>query len=108
MPSFGTNGLLAGLCAAALLAAGGADAAVVTGTFEAKITSGSAFGVFGFDALTDLTGEKILGAFSYDTAVLGPNCPVGTFFSGCFMGTGGVTISHTINGNTVVFPGAAP
>ena len=93
------------MAAVALAAAHPADATTVLGSFSGTVTAGTARGNFGFDALTDLTGRRITGTFSYDTALLGPDCAPGAGFFGCFLGTG-MSITQTINGVDEVFPGS--
>jgi len=98
--------LLAGLAAVFTFAAGSAQAAVVVGSFSGVITGGEARGNFGYayDSPTDLTGKSITGTFSYDTERLGPTCQPGSYFFGCFLGSG-VSMTQTIDGVTEVFPG---
>lgn len=91
------------------LVAGSVSATIVTAHFAGIVTSGTAVGTFGYSIVApgDLTGKEITGTVSYDTGLLGPNCPAGRFFFGCFVGTGtgGMTITETINGVTQLFPG---
>ena len=98
--------LLGAICLlAAATVAQTAAATVIGGTFSGVITSGAADGVFG-DNGGDLTGTPITGTFTYDTAALGGPCPASTAFFGCFVSSGGMTITETIDGHTVTFPGA--
>lgn len=94
--------LLGLTCAVAMAMGGAAEAAVVVGTFSGTITSGAAWGNFGYGGPgfleTDLTGQAITGTFRYDTSKL-TNCTDATSFFGCFRG-GGVLITQTINGFT--------
>lgn len=86
------------------MVAGAAHAAIVNGAFSGTVTSGYASGNFGYGDSADLAGKAIAGTFQYDTALLSPNCASGTYFFGCFLGTG-MTITQTINGMTEVFGG---
>ena len=97
--------LLAGVAAMALACAATAQAKVVSGVFTATVTSGTDFtGLLGFSPGTDLTGLKVAGAFSFDSAKL-PADISGSPDTNEYYGTpvGVTTITETIAGHTFVF-----
>ncbi len=96
-------GLLAATAALAL--AGAAQATTVTGVFTATVNSGTDYtGLLGFAPGTDLTGLKVTGSFSYDSAQL-PADIVSMPGVNEYYGTpvGVSTITETIAGHTFVF-----
>jgi hypothetical protein len=99
-------GLLASLAATALVCATAAQANVVTGVFTATVTSGTDYtGVLGLAPGTDLTGLKVTGSFSYDSAQLpadiaGPGQDYALYYG---TPVGVTTITETIAGHTFVF-----
>lgn len=99
-------GLFAGLTAAALLGASGAQAAKVTGVFTATVTSGTDYtGLLGLAPGTDLTGQKVTGAFSYDPGQLPADIAGPGHDYALYYGTpvGVSSITETIAGHSFVF-----
>ena len=98
-------GLLAGAAVLALACAATAQANVVSGVFTATVTSGTDYtGLLGLSPGTDLTGLKVAGSFSFDSAKL-PADISGSPDTNLYYGTpvGVTTITETIAGHTFVF-----
>ena len=96
MPRITTLGFALGLVLLTPLAAG---AMVVTGTFGGVLSGGTdTNGVFG-TAGGDLSGQNLIGAFTYDTSLL--SGPVGGPYRGT--GPGAITATLTMNSITYTF-----